>query len=44
MNISFEPLLYGIIFVAVLMMIEGIYLLVFGKSITKRFLNSSVRR
>ncbi len=41
MNISFEPLLYGIIFVAVLMMIEGIYLLVFGKSIS---LNSKVNR
>jgi len=34
MNISFEPLLYGIIFVAVLMMIEGVYLVVFGKSIS----------
>ncbi|MEM6407901.1 MAG: type II secretion system F family protein [Pseudomonadota bacterium] len=41
MNISFEPLLYGIIFVAVLMMIEGIYLVVFGKSIS---LNSKVNR
>ncbi len=41
MNISFEPLLYGIIFVAVLMMIEGIYLLVFGKSIS---LNNKVNR
>jgi len=41
MNISFEPLLYGIIFVAVLMMIEGVYLLVFGKSIS---LNNKVNR
>ncbi len=41
MNISFEPLLYGIIFVAVLMMIEGLYLVVFGKSIS---LNSKVNR
>ncbi|MCY4334849.1 MAG: type II secretion system F family protein [Litoreibacter sp.] len=41
MTISFEPLLYGIIFVAVLMMIEGIYLVVFGKSIS---LNSKVNR
>ena len=41
MNISFEPLLYGIIFVAVLMMIEGVYLVVFGKSIS---LNNKVNR
>ena len=41
MNISFEPLLYGIIFVAVLLMIEGLYLVVFGKSIS---LNSKVNR
>lgn len=41
MQISFEPILYGIIFVAVLMMIEGIYLVVFGKSIS---LNSKVNR
>ena len=41
MEISFEPILYGIIFVAVLMLIEGIYLVVFGKSIS---LNSKVNR
>lgn len=41
MEISFEPLLYGIIFVAVLMLIEGVYLVVFGKSIS---LNSKVNR
>ena len=41
MEISFEPLLYGIIFVAVLFMIEGIYLVVFGKSIS---LNNKVNR
>ncbi len=41
MNISFEPLLYGIIFVAVLLMIEGLYLVVFGKSIS---LNNKVNR
>ena len=41
MEISFEPLLYGIIFVAVLMLIEGIYLVVFGKSIS---LNNKVNR
>lgn len=41
MEISFEPILYGIIFVAVLMLIEGLYLVVFGKSIS---LNSKVNR
>jgi len=41
MEISFEPLLYGIIFIAVLLMIEGIYLVVFGKSIS---LNNKVNR
>ena len=41
MTISFEPLLYGIIFIAVLMVIEGIYLVAFGKSIS---LNSKVNR
>ncbi len=41
MQISFEPILYGIIFVAVLMMIEGIYLVAFGKSIS---LNNKVNR
>lgn len=41
MEISFEPILYGLIFVAVLFLIEGIYLVVFGKSIS---LNSRVNR
>ncbi|MFY0690647.1 MAG: type II secretion system F family protein [Paracoccaceae bacterium] len=41
MEISFEPILYGVIFVAVLMLIEGAYLVVFGKSIS---LNSKVNR
>lgn len=41
MEISFEPILYGIIFVAVLMLIEGVYLVVFGKSIS---LNNKVNR
>lgn len=41
MSISFEPILYGLIFVAVLVLIEGIYLVFFGKSIS---LNSKVNR
>lgn len=41
MEISFEPILYGIIFVAVLMLIEGIYLVAFGKSIS---LNNKINR
>jgi len=41
MTISFEPLLYGIIFVAVLLLIEGVYLVIFGKSIS---LNNKVNR
>ncbi len=41
MEISFEPILYGVIFVAVLLMIEGAYLVIFGKSIS---LNSKVNR
>lgn len=32
--ISPEPIIYGLIFVSVLVMVEGIYLTVFGKSIT----------
>ncbi|MCP3972768.1 MAG: pilus assembly protein TadB [Rhodobacteraceae bacterium] len=36
-----EPLIYGLIFVAVLVLVEGIYLTVFGKSIS---LNSRVNR
>ncbi|NNK78580.1 MAG: pilus assembly protein TadB [Litoreibacter sp.] len=41
MEISFEPILYGVIFVAVLMLIEGAYLVIFGKSIS---LNNKVNR
>ncbi|MEP5761639.1 MAG: type II secretion system F family protein [Litoreibacter sp.] len=41
MTISFEPILYGIIFIAVLMLIEGIYLVAFGKSIS---LNNKINR
>lgn len=41
MQFSAEPVIYGLIFVAVLLLVEGIYLTVFGKSIT---LNSKVNR
>jgi tight adherence protein B len=41
MIISATPIIYGLIFVAVLLLVEGIYLLVFGKSIS---LNSKVNR
>lgn len=41
MQISAEPIIYGLIFVAVLVLVEGIYLTVFGKSIS---LNSKVNR
>lgn len=41
MTISAEPIIYGLIFVAVLVLVEGIYLTVFGKSIS---LNSRVNR
>ncbi|MGO4916213.1 type II secretion system F family protein [Pseudogemmobacter sp. W21_MBD1_M6] len=41
MTISAAPLIYGLIFVAVLLLVEGIYLTVFGKSIS---LNSKVNR
>lgn len=41
MIISPTPIIYGVIFVAVLLLVEGIYLLVFGKSIS---LNSRVNR
>ena len=41
MVISAEPLIYGLIFVSVLAIVEGIYLTVFGKSIS---LNSRVNR
>ncbi|MXQ08736.1 pilus assembly protein TadB [Alphaproteobacteria bacterium GH1-50] len=41
MVISAEPLIYGAIFIAVLMLVQGIYLTVFGKSIS---LNNKVNR
>ncbi len=41
MAISAEPLIYGLIFIAVLVLVEGVYLTVFGKSIS---LNSRVNR
>ncbi len=41
MVISAEPLIYGLIFIAVLAMVQGIYLTVFGKSIS---LNNRVNR
>jgi tight adherence protein B len=41
MAISIEPLIYGLIFVGVLVLVEGLYLTVFGKSIS---LNNRVNR
>jgi len=41
MQISPEPIIYGLIFIAVLVLVEGIYLTVFGKSIS---LNAKVNR
>lgn len=41
MELSAEPIIYGLIFVGVLVLVEGIYLVVFGKSIS---LNSRVNR
>lgn len=41
MAISMEPVIYGLIFVGVLVLVEGIYLTVFGRSIS---LNSRVNR
>lgn len=41
MQISAEPLIYGLIFIAVLVLVEGVYLTVFGKSIS---LNNKVNR
>ena len=38
---SFEPLIYAMIFVGVLLMVEGVYLLIFGKSVR---LESKVNR
>jgi tight adherence protein B len=34
MGISAEPIIYGLIFIAVLVLVEGIYLTVFGRSIS----------
>ncbi|MFN0114522.1 MAG: type II secretion system F family protein [Paracoccaceae bacterium] len=41
MIISPTPIIYGLIFIAVLLLVEGLYLVVFGKSIS---LNSKVNR
>jgi tight adherence protein B len=41
MDLSIEPIIYGLIFVGVLVLVEGIYLVAFGKSIS---LNSRVNR
>jgi tight adherence protein B len=41
MAISAEPLIYGLIFIAVIVLVEGVYLTVFGKSIS---LNNRVNR
>ena len=41
MQISMEPLVYGLIFVGVFVLVEGLYLVAFGKSIS---LNSRVNR
>lgn len=41
MGISAEPLIYGLIFIGVLVLVEGLYLTVFGKSIS---LNNRVNR
>lgn len=41
MTISAEPIIYGLIFVGVLVLVEGLYLTIFGRSIS---LNSRVNR
>ena len=41
MDLSIEPLIYIGIFIGVIMLVEGVYLMVFGKSIS---LNSRVNR
>ncbi|TNC47817.1 pilus assembly protein TadB [Rubellimicrobium rubrum] len=41
MQLSAEPIIYGLIFIAVLVLVEGIYLTAFGRSIS---LNSRVNR
>ena len=33
MELSPEPIIYGLVFVAVLILVEGLYLTVFGRSI-----------
>ncbi|MEE4187169.1 MAG: pilus assembly protein TadB, partial [Roseobacter sp.] len=38
---SAEPIIYGLIFIGVLVLVEGLYLVTFGKSIS---LNSKVNR
>ena len=38
---SAEPIIYGLIFIGVLVLVEGIYLVAFGKSIS---MNSRVNR
>src|SRR6056297_43387 len=41
MTLSAEPIVYGLIFIAVLVLVEGVYLVAFGKSIS---LNKRVNR
>lgn len=41
MSISIEPIIYGLIFIGVLVLVEGVYLTVFGRSIS---LNNRVNR
>ena len=41
MQLSSEPVIYGFIFIAVIVLVEGLYLVAFGKSIS---LNSRVNR
>ncbi|APG48122.1 type II secretion system F family protein [Phaeobacter porticola] len=41
MQLSAEPIIYGLIFIGVLVLVEGLYLVTFGKSIS---LNSRVNR
>ncbi|WP_341211972.1 type II secretion system F family protein [uncultured Limimaricola sp.] len=41
MNLSAEPIIYGLVFIAVLVLVEGVYLTVFGRSIS---LNNRVNR
>ncbi|PHP26362.1 type II secretion system F family protein [Limimaricola cinnabarinus] len=41
MSLSAEPIIYGLVFVAVLVLVEGVYLTVFGRSIS---LNNRVNR